>query len=225
MKTALDDIARKMDEVRAEYEARGFTVVVDPEPGQVPFDLGSYRPRLLMERGDQHYLVEVRHDAVYVSVDLLKEVTGAVCKHHGWHFLLVTADDVPVGAPGIYEALPSWPKLRRRAGNALELAARTTHNPEASLLALWACLEGILRKTAQRLALPVERLPTTALLAQLHDFGALSMQHYDVLTDVIEVRDRVAFGYEAAEHVVQAAIRSLVAIVPELLPNVERKAA
>lgn len=224
MKTALEDIERKTGEIRAEYEARGFTVVADPEPGQVPFDLGSYRPRLLIERGGEHYLVEIRHDAVHVSVDLLMEVTNEVCKHPCWHFLLVTADDVPVGAPGIYEALPPWPKLRRRAENALELA-RTTHNPEASLLALWACLEGILRKTAQRLSLPVERLPTTALLAQLHDFGALSMEHYDALTRVIEAHDRVAFGYEAGEGDVEAAIRSLATIVPKLFPNVERKAA
>lgn len=209
--------------MRAEYESRGFDVIPEPGPELIPFDLDGYRPRLLMRRSDEHYLVEVRHLGIPFSVDRLIEVTDEVRKHRGWHLLLVTTGDVPYGAPGIYEPLASWPKLRRRVAAAVHLAEGG--NPEAALLALWAAAEGVLRKAAQRLSLPVERLPTSQLLPNLYSYGSLTLKQYETLEDVLRVRDRIAFGYEAAERDVAHAGRTLAALLPELLPQVTRKAA
>ncbi|MFL5538540.1 MAG: hypothetical protein ACJ8J0_06080 [Longimicrobiaceae bacterium] len=224
MNTAQREIEAKVAEVRAEYASRGFDVIPDPGPELIPFDLAGYRPRLLMRRGDEHYLVEVRHLGIPFSVDRLIEVTDEVRKHRGWHLLLVTTGDVPYGAPGIYEPLASWPKLRRRVASAVHLAD-SGRSPEAALLALWAALEGVLRKSAQRLSLPVERLPTSQLLPNLYTYGGLTLEQYETLEDVLRVRDRIAFGYDAAERDVTHAGRALAALLPELLPQVTRKAA
>lgn len=224
MNTAMRDVADKTAEVRAEYEARGFEVIPDPGPDLIPFDLDGYRPKLLMRRGHEHYLVEVRHSGIHLSIDRLVEVTDEVRKHRGWHLMLVTADDVPVGAPGIYEPFPAWPRHRHRAQAAIDLS-RQAGAAEPALLALWAALEGVLRKTAQRLSLPVERLPTNALLPDLYSYGGLSAEQYEALKPILAVRDRVAFGYDAREQDVRRAVQILAALLPELLPGVERKAA
>lgn len=224
MNTAQQEIEAKVAEVRAEYESRGFEVIPAPGLELIPFDLDGFRPRLLMRRGDEHYLVEVRHLGVPFSVDRLIEVTDEVRKHHGWHLLLVTTDDVPHGAPGIYEPLASWPKLRRRVASAIHLAG-SGGNPEAALLALWAAVEGVLRRSAQRLSLPIERLPTPVLLPNLYSYGNLTLEQYETLQDALHVRDRIAFGYDAAERDVTQAGRALVALLPEVLPQVTRKAA
>ncbi|MFL5382599.1 MAG: hypothetical protein ACJ8GN_08825 [Longimicrobiaceae bacterium] len=223
MSTAQRELEAKVAEVRADYESRGFEVIPDPGPELIPFDLDGYRPRLLMRRDDEHYLVEVRHLGLPFSVDRLIEVTDEVRKRRGWHLLLVTTGDVPYGAPGIYEPLASWPKLRRRVASAVHLAEGGS--PEAALLALWAALEGVLRKSAQRLLLPVERLPTPQLLPSLYSYGGLTPEQYETLQDVLRVRDRIAFGYEAAERDVTHAGRALAALLPELLPQAARKAA
>jgi hypothetical protein len=224
MSTAQQELAAKIAEVRAEYESRGFEVIPDPAPELIPFDLDGYRPRLLMHHGDEHYLVDVRHLGISISVDRLIEVSDEVRKHRGWHLFLVTTGDVPSGAPGIYDPLAGWPKLRRRVVAAIQLADRGG-DPEAALLALWAALEGVLRKTAQRLSIPVERLPTAQLLPSLYSYGNLTLEQYEMLQEVLRVRDRVAFGYETGERDLAHAGGVLANLLPELLPQPARKAA
>ena len=224
MSTVQEELAAKIAEVRAEYESRGFEVIPDPAPNQIPLDLGGYRPKLLMHHGEEHYLVDVRHLGIPISVDLLIEVSDEVRKHRGWHLFLVTTGDVPSGAPGFYEPLAAWAKLRRRALAAIQLADRGD-DPEAALLALWAALEGVLRKTAQRLSIPVERLPTLQLLSSMYSYGNLTLEQYETLQDVLRARDRVAFGYEATERDLAHAVGTLAALLPQLLPQPARKAA
>jgi REase_AHJR-like protein len=216
-------VAGKVAELRADYERQGFTVVSGPGPGDVPFDTRGYSPDLLASRGDEHYLVEVRDSGTRLSADLLSEVAEEVAKHPGWHFLLITPDDVP-GVPGIDEPLASWPRLRRRAATAVRLA-ESGGDPEVALLALWAALEGVLRKTAQRVSLPVERLPTPTLIRHLFSHGELSMAQFDRLMEACGVRSRIAHGHEAPARTVAAAVRDLVAVLCELLPEAAQRAA
>ncbi|HEV7589128.1 MAG TPA: hypothetical protein VGO40_13520, partial [Longimicrobium sp.] len=106
MKTADALVARKIEEVRAEYEARGFEVLVDPGQEPVPFDLDGFLPELLARKGATNRLIVVRVSGMWASMERLIGLSGEVQRHPGWHLVLVTADDVElVGAPGLDDSL------------------------------------------------------------------------------------------------------------------------
>lgn len=225
MTTAEALIAGKIEEVRSEYEARGFEVLADPEQQHVPFDLDGFRPELLARKGGENYLIIVRLSAAWTSMGRLVELADEVRRHPGWHLLLVTADDVElVGAPGLDDALPSWPRLCAEASRAFAMVQGGAE-PDAAFFVLWATLEGVLRKTAECRGLPIERLPTTNVLPGLYDFGELTMEQYDQLRSLLTLRNRVAYGFGAGRDELEAAVKDLSRVLAELLPQAVERAA
>ena len=225
MTTAEALVLRTTEELRAEYEERGFEVLVDPGPEEVPFDLDGFRPDLLARSHDANYLIVVRIGTMDVSVARLMDVADEVRKHPGWHLTLVTADDVElVGAPGLDDTLPPWPRLQAEASRAFALM-HAGAEPDAAFFVLWATLEGVLRKTAECDGLPIERLPTSAVLPGLYDVGRLSMEQYDRLRSLLTLRNRVAHGFGAGREELEAAVKDLARVLAELLPQAAARAA
>jgi hypothetical protein len=216
---------RKLEEVRAEYEARGFEIVADPGDDDVPFDLDGFRADLLARGCSGQHLIVVRTSAEWVSMSRLSEAAAEVRKHPGWHLTLVTADDVElVGAPGLDDSLPPWRRLRADASRAFGMV-HAGAEPDAGFFVLWATLEGILRKTAECEGLPIERLPTADVLPGLYDFGGLSMEQYDRLRALLALRNRVAHGFGASRDELEAAVKELMDVLVELLPHAAERAA
>jgi len=191
----------------------------------VPFDLDGYRPDLLARRRDANHLIVVRVGVPGVSIDRLMAVVNEVRKHPGWHLTLVTADDVElVGAPGLDDALPPWPQLRVQASRAIAF----THSgvePDAAFLVLWAAAEGVLRKTAECEGIPVERLPTSAVLPSLYSFGGLSLEQYERLRALLALRNRVAHGFPASRKELEGGVKDLMDVLASLLPQAAERAA
>lgn len=216
---------RKLEEVRAEYEARGYEIIMDPGADDIPFDLDGFCADLLARGCGANHLFVVRASAQWVSMGRLSEAAAEVRKHPGWHLTLVTADDVElVGAPGLDDSLPSWPRLRAEASRAFGMVHAGVE-PDAAFFVLWATLEGVLRKTAECEGLPIERLPTAHVLPSLYDFGGLSMEQYDRLRALLALRNRVAHGFSASRDELEAAVKELMNVLAELLPHAAERAA
>lgn len=209
--------AARVRELARSYADEGFDVTVDPRPEDLPFDLFGYRPTLVARRGDEGHLVEVRVSGRRLSVDWFQEIASEVRRHPGWRFILATADDVSGGVPGADGVLPTWDQLRERAAAALA-TAQTAPSREAAFLAMWATLEGVLRKIAEHASLPVERLPSSTLIKHLHSHGELSMEQFDTLIAALDARNRVVHGYDAPE--IDEALRGVGAVLAELLSEV-----
>lgn len=214
MRSRLQDARQKRtSEIAAEYAQRGFHVLVDPGPDSVPFDLGGYRPSLLAEKGDEHHIVEVKTPGTHFSVDRLQELAEEVTRHSNWRFFLVTADDLLPGEFPASAMLLSAEQLEERferAGRLLEFG-----DSEAALLALWAVLEGMLRLQAERASLPVERLPSPALIDYLYSHGEISMEQFDEVLLLLDVRNRVAHGFATPD--VKTAATRLQSLIVALL--------
>jgi hypothetical protein len=184
---------KRITGLAAEYAQRGFNVLVEPERDAVPFDLGEYRLSLLGEKGDEHHILEVKTPATHFSVDRLQELAEEVARHPNWRFFLVTANDLLPGEFPASALLLSAEQLEERfekAGRLLELG-----DSEAALLALWAVLEGMLRLQAERASLPIERLPSPALIDYLYSHGEISMEQFDEVLLLLDLRNRVAHGF------------------------------
>jgi len=212
--------AEKVEEVRAEFEERGFNVVRDPGQELVPFDLDFLHPDLLASDSDAHILVFVRESAEWVSLSRLRDLMREVRKHQNWDLLLVTADDdiKLVGPAGAGDALPPWPEMRAQASRAIAFVHSGT-DADVAFLILWAAVEGVLRKTAMDADLPVDRLPTEYVIPAVYDYGYLSIEQYPRMQAALRLRNRVAHGFPACSAELEDGIKNLMEVLTSLLPQ------
>lgn len=215
-------VAAKIKEIRELYEVRGYEVIERPRPDEFPFEVeysASYRPSLLARRGDENIVLEIR--ATAGSIRRPMERAEEIRKHRNWQFFLVTGDDVVPHdssaepqpwwqleqtvheAPGIVESLPPWMQL----------------------LALWAVLEGVLRRLAVDEGILADLLPAPWLITAVYDYGPLPYESYLPLKRACEVHRRVRHGYATPDEKVEEAVRAVLEWLPELLPHAIDRAA
>ncbi|HKP76610.1 MAG TPA: hypothetical protein VJT67_13865, partial [Longimicrobiaceae bacterium] len=127
----------KIDDLCAEYEERGFSIIRDPGQEHVPFDLDLLSPDLLASGPDENVLIFVRESAEWVSMQRLRELMQEVRRYPDWDLLLVTADDIPLVGRAGENVLPSWPELRAQASRAIAFVLSGAE-ADAAFLVLWA---------------------------------------------------------------------------------------
>lgn len=183
--------------VAQRYEKDGYKVYIEPESSSLPFDLGSYRPDLLaMKSGNDNYIIEIKSKSTYVSVDRLREIAETVAQHEGWRFLLVTGDDISRNEPEQKgEKLLSWEQIlaRKEKGEKLVLRGEL----EGAFLVLWGIVEAMMRKQAEQVSIPIERFPTLSLVKHLYSQGELSMEQFDEIIDLLNVRNQFVHGFQS----------------------------
>jgi hypothetical protein len=177
--------------VALRYQQQGYDVVVHPSVDELPFDLDGYEPDLIATRGDEKLIIEVRPSVLRCSIDRLIEAADRVRTSPPWQLLLVTEDDVPGELlPGADLTVPTWDEIDRRLAEIDPMG-----DGPARLLLAWAVLEAALRRHAFDSALPIQRLPTSALIKQLYTQGELPADHFETLIRLLDQRNRVAHGF------------------------------
>jgi hypothetical protein len=215
-------MAAKIREIRESYEARGYEVVERPGRAEFPFEVGygaAYRPSLLARRGDENIVIEIRDSAA--SSRRPMERAGEICRHRNWLYFVVTSDDV-VPHDSHVEPQPWW-QLEQAVHETPAIVESLP--PWMQLLALWAVLEGVLRRTAVDEGNPVELLPASTLITALYDDGPLPYESYEPLKRAHEVHRRVRHGYPTPDETVEEAVRAVSEWLPQLLPQAVERAA
>jgi hypothetical protein len=196
------------------YRNDGYEVVLEPEPGVIPFDLGGYRPDLVARKGAFQVIVGIKTQAEKTSFDQLRAIVDEVRRHPGWRFVLVTGQDVLAsGLPSEDEDQISWDDVTDRVVDAQRLSDLGETN--AAYLILWIAFEQMMRFQARRLALPVDRLAPSILIRQLYSQGELTIAQYETALSCEEVRNRIVHGFRASD--LDGAITRLRMVVRELL--------
>lgn len=181
------------------YRDQGFTVIQNPKADQLPFDLDNYQPDILATKNENEtgligLIIEVKTSISPVSVERLQSVAEEISRHPGWHFLLVTLEDIEAESlPGTSEELPSWEELINYFSQVSKLIEN--NNIEPAFLFLWSVFEGALRKRAVDVSISVERLPVIRLLRSMYSLGELSISEFDIVQAYFEKRNRLAHGY------------------------------
>jgi hypothetical protein len=199
------------------YEGEGYKVDVQPQPESLPFDLGTYKPDMVVKLPNgEHLVIEVKTSHANLDVDRLREVAETVTSHPGWRFLLVTdAERIPLPEVGS-GAEPLTPaQIKQRLGRVDVLIG--LGETEGAYLSLWSILEALLRRRAEDVKLPLERVATGPLIDFLYSEGELSISQYDLTRELKRVRDALAHGFEAPQ--VTEALPQLGSIVDELITS------
>jgi REase_AHJR-like len=208
----------KVKSLAEKYESQGFRVFIEPKIDELPFDLGNYQPEMIAIKDGSGLVIEVKTNLSRVSVDRLQALAEEVNKHQGWHFLLVTLEDIEAKSlPGISEQLPSWQDLADRFHEAHRLIENDKIEQafKAAFLLLWSTFEGALRKRAVDVSIPIERFPVIGLLKHMYSLGELSISQFDFAQFCFEAWNSLAHGY--IENLTLPVVHNFDNLVRELL--------
>lgn len=184
----------KIKSLAEKYESQGFRVLFKPKTDELPFDLGNYQPDIIAIKDGSGLIIEVKNSLNRLSVDRLQALAEEVSKHQGWCFLLVTLEDIEAKSlPGTSEQLPSWQELTDRFIQAHKLIENNEIEP--AFLYMWSIFEGVLRKRAIDVLIPIERFPFIGLIKHLYSLGELSISQFDLAKACFEIHNPLAHGY------------------------------
>jgi hypothetical protein len=205
---------KSVSKIAEKYRQEGYTVLVDPEPEQIPFDLGTYRPNLIVKKNEaEGYIIEFNGSGRQTSIDRLKEIAEIVSENTGWRFLLMTEEDALLKDNSHEVNLLSWQQILTRKTQGERLISSGEN--EGAFLSLWGTLEALLRRRAEEVSIPIERFPPVSLIKHLYSQGELSIEEYDRAMLLLSVRNRLIHGFEAPE--VNESVSELLALVNELI--------
>ena len=205
---------KSVSKIAEKYRQAGYTVLVDPEPEDIPFDLGTYRPNLIVKKNEaEGYIIEFNGSGRQTSIDRLKEIAEIVSENTGWRFLLITEEDALLKDNSNEVNLLSWQQIFSRKSQSERLISLGEN--EGAFLLLWVIIEALLRRRAEEVSIPIEKFPTLSLIKHMYSQGELSIQEYDRAMLLLSVRNRLIHGFEAPE--VNESVSELLALVNELI--------
>src|SRR5262245_63218254 len=181
---------RERQRVRAiaeEYRSKGYEVIEQPSPEQLPAFLAGYHPDVLVKRGDEGIIVEVKSRSSLVKDPQIKELAQVVRAEPHWNFELVLVGE------GEQLTTPEGvrPFDRDDILRGIEAAERLVASEfsEAALLQAWSTLEATVRLLSEEEGLVLELLNSLSILTQATSYGIISRDDYNFLTKVLNYRN------------------------------------
>jgi hypothetical protein len=184
-----------LQDIAAEYEARGYDVLVEPGPEKLPAFLAGFRPDLVARGPHESVVIEVKVGTETAVSERFRDLAETIQHQPGWRFSLVVID------PRSDEVIPPTQQLLDRKdivdrlGRANELLKMGA--TDAAFLLLWVSVEALLRHLATREGLPLERVPSSSLMKELFSLGILSRSEHDVAQRAFDVRNTLVHGFHA----------------------------
>lgn len=169
-----------------EYRTSGYDVLLNPTAEQLPDFLKDLQPDLVVSKGDEHVVVEVRSRATLNDKSLIPFVR-AVEGRSGWHFELVVTNPPNSDVFGdTYQTLDRWQLLEML--DQAE-AIRETDGRYAAIL-VWVAVEGAL---FDRLFETDEKIPNRGpkrLIKEAISMGFVDPEDREPLERLAEFRNR-----------------------------------
>ena len=183
--------------IAAEYRGRGYEVIEQPSPEQLPAFLSGYHPAMLVQKGDEAIIVEVKSRSSLTKDPRIRELARLVQAEPHWNFeLVVVGEEEQLNAPE-----GAAPFERDDILRSIEVAERLVASgfSEAALLLAWSTLEATVRLLTEEEGLVLERLNPLSVLTQATSNGVISRDDYNFLTKVMKYRNALAHGFKTID--------------------------
>jgi len=83
---------QKLQEIAAEYQARGYEVLVEPGPEKLPEFLASFRPDLVARGPNESVVVEIKVGTKTAASERFREIAETIQRQPGGRFSLIVID-------------------------------------------------------------------------------------------------------------------------------------
>jgi Holliday junction resolvase-like predicted endonuclease len=129
--------------IAEEYRSKGYEVIEQPSPEQLPEFLAGYQPDVLVRRGDEAIIVEVKSRSSLARDSRITEMARLVQTERHWNFeLVLVGEEEQLSVPEGVRPLERDDILRGIEAAERLLAAEFL---AAALLQAWSTLEATLR--------------------------------------------------------------------------------
>ena len=201
---------RKIGELAAEYQGKGYAVRVCPSAPELPEFLREFAPDLVAESPHGNVVVEVE---VASAIDATKmaRLAEALEGHKGWRFEVVFVSQPVAAEIPSEENIAPEEQVNRLLASAEALFANG--EVEAAAMLAWSAVEAILRRNVQSAAPELERQSSARVLKHLYSLGRIEHDTYEKLLLLMQFRNAVAHGFEP---------RTAVPSIPDVMPDIRR---
>ncbi|MBG1260021.1 hypothetical protein [Nostoc commune] len=198
-----------------EYRDKGYEVFFHPNLEDLPDFLKTYRPDMIVRRGEENVVIEVKSRASLNSSSnqYLSNLAKAVEKHPGWRFEFVMTNPEDI----MYSLKAEGSLQEDEIESQLQVARHlTTQHPESGILYSWSLVEATLRLLAQKEELSLEGFDPLYLINQLATEGVISKSEYQLLMNLLPSRNSIAHGFKTTE-LTQNSVYELIELTEHLL--------
>ena len=209
---------QKLQEIAAEYEARGYEVLVEPGPEQLPEFLAGFRPDLVAHGPNESVVVEVKVGTKTAAAERFRDLAETIQRQPGWRFFLVVIDPRSDEIAPLTQELLHRKDIADRLGRAHALLK--TGATDAAFLLMWVSVEALLRHIATHAGLPLERAPSSSLMKELFSLGILSRPELEVAQRAFSIRNALVHGFETGG--LDETTRELAQLAQQLLSELDR---
>ena len=200
-------------ELVTEYRQKGYEVLLSPKPEELPDFLRSYRPDMIVSRGEEKVVIEVKSRPSIASAQYLRGLAQAVEEHPGWRVELVMTNPEDALYSAKVEGSLQEHEIRSQLPVAREL---TVHHPESAILYAWSLAEATLRLLVNKEGLDLQRPEPLRLLKQLATEGVISKAEYQSLMNAFGLRNAIAHGFKTT-HLTPKVVLNMIEVTEQLL--------
>jgi len=186
-------IEKKRRRVAEEYRRQGYRVTLPEGSTAVPPFLRDCRPDLIVERDDDHVVIEIKHSNSLKGSNDLIELAARVATQPGWRFELVALGND--GAEADVISSPDWLESMLRKP---DLAA----NPSQAYfhaIYLGQVLEFLVRGLALRSGIRIHDKVPRRIMNELVFAGIMQQPILDRLEHALSYRDKLLYEPGAPE--------------------------
>jgi uncharacterized protein YutE (UPF0331/DUF86 family) len=186
---------QRLLEVAREYRQRGYEVIIDPAPKQLPDFLTRFRVDMLAHNDSENVILEVRTQESITQTPGLDAIAQAVHDQPNWRFELVVTNPknrLPLELKNAVSLDAN--ELSYRLREAKQLAEE--EHGEAAVLLVWSATEAILRHIAVIEGITVSQHSPVQLIKNLYAQGVLDQEQYNLLQQGMQLRNTIIHGYK-----------------------------
>jgi hypothetical protein len=188
---------RRARAIAEENRSRGYEVIEEPSPAQLPDFLSGYRPDLLVRRGNESIIVAVKSRSSLAKDLQTRDLARVLQTKPHWNFeLIMVGEDEQLSIPE-----GARPFKRDDILQGIEAAEKLVESgfSEAALLLAWSTSEATVRLLAEEEELVLEHLNHLSLLTQATSNGVISRDDYNFLTKVMKYRNALVHGFKTID--------------------------
>ena len=219
--TARESESLRVEEIAQTYREKGYKVLIKPQGDQLPDFLQAFWPDLIVHKGDEHIVVEVRTRGQISDFPQVNELAKAVKNEADWRFQLVLLG--PENSLSVAGASPFTVEEIRSKIMEVALFVENGHL-EAAFLMGWSLVEATLRVLAVQEGIEGETATPDYLLKQMTFEGLIARETYHDLKRAQQTRNAIAHGFKSSQLTVETVQELIDLIDGELLQELDNVA-
>lgn len=189
----------KIRQLARDYEKRGYEVLLEPYGSQLPDFMKNYRPDMIVRKGDEQLVVEVKMGNSSAKKNQIMQIADLVKEHDGWELELIVMKprptatyEIPIGKET--SSIITWREIEQKASQALKLVEEGYD--EAAMLIAWIAIEGAARQLALSEKIRTEGKPTAQVVKSLVTYGLITNTKYNQLIKWLNLRNNIIHGIQ-----------------------------